>query len=155
MFDLGYMTQKACSLCQKTKPVTEFNRSASKKDGLQSKCRACSRAASRRRYRANPRAYVDANSVRRERLKQEIQSLKRGPCVDCGRHYPPVVMDFDHRDPSVKLGSISSLAHRGTLSLDRLLTEIAKCDLVCANCHRLRTHARSHDGTTRSNKKYA
>lgn len=56
--------------------------------------------------------------------------------MDCGVHYPSYVMDFDHRDPSTKKGGVGKFVSVGWKSLKE---EIAKCDLVCANCHRERT----------------
>jgi hypothetical protein len=56
-------------------------------------------------------------------------------------------MDFDHTDPSVKVERVNQLV--GKVSLDKVLAEIAKCDLVCANCHRLRTWQRAPARKTR------
>lgn len=66
-----------------------------------------------------------------------ISAFKRRPCADCGVQYPPYVMQFDHRDPGVKLFNVS--AAPGRYSTDQVLNEIAKCDVVCANCHAERT----------------
>ena len=66
-----------------------------------------------------------------------LNSHKNVPCMDCGKKYPPYVMDFDHRDPSTKSFTISQ--RRATISLQALENEIAKCDIICANCHRERT----------------
>jgi hypothetical protein len=63
--------------------------------------------------------------------------MKDKPCADCGRRYPYYVMDFDHRDPSTKLFEIGTCVRRGAAVL---AAEVAKCDVVCANCHRERTH---------------
>lgn len=62
--------------------------------------------------------------------------------MDCGKIYPPWVMDFDHREGMEKIGSISSLAIHNTSSFLNIKKEIEKCDLVCSNCHRDRTHTR-------------
>jgi hypothetical protein len=51
-------------------------------------------------------------------------------------------MDFDHRDPETKHKGIAQMVAYGW-SLERLAAEIAKCELVCANCHRLRTAKRA------------
>lgn len=59
--------------------------------------------------------------------------------MDCKQSFPYYVMDFDHRDPSKKEANVGSLRRDGA-SLEALKTEIAKCDIVCANCHRVRTH---------------
>lgn len=65
--------------------------------------------------------------------------MKCVPCMDCGEYYPPFVMDFDHlRNKTI---NIADAAVRWT-DAKRLLEEIAKCDCVCANCHRVRTYIR-------------
>lgn len=77
-------------------------------------------------------------SQRRDRaaIRSTVNELKSNPCEDCGGTFDPICMDFDHRPGEKKIGSVSSMLWAG---LDRVLAEIAKCDLVCANCHRLRT----------------
>lgn len=73
-----------------------------------------------------------------------VDDLKRGrPCVDCGGTFDPVAMDFDHLDGASKSSGISQMV-RGGWSMERVLTEIAKCELVCANCHRVRTRDRGY-----------
>lgn len=57
-------------------------------------------------------------------------------CDDCGEHFPAVCVDFDHRNPETKVSNVSRLL---SCSWETLEKEIAKCDIVCANCHRLRT----------------
>jgi hypothetical protein len=73
-----------------------------------------------------------ANNKKRE----IINSFKNQPCADCGVSYPSVIMDFDHVRGE-KLFNIGSAGPGKSLSV--LEAEIAKCDVVCANCHRLRT----------------
>lgn len=51
-------------------------------------------------------------------------------------------MDFDHRDGEIKVRSISWMAYHDTSNFEKIKREIKKCDLVCANCHRQRTHDR-------------
>jgi hypothetical protein len=67
-----------------------------------------------------------------------IHAVKARPCADCGIQYPPVVMDFDHVRGNKRFG----LAKRVTASLATLAAEVEKCDVVCSNCHRLRTEYR-------------
>jgi hypothetical protein len=59
-------------------------------------------------------------------------------CSDCGLNYPSYVMDFDHL--SDKLSNISYLTSSGRTAA--LKKELKKCEIVCSNCHRIRTHAR-------------
>ena len=61
------------------------------------------------------------------------------PCLDCGEADPDV-LDFDHRNPAKKVKSIADIL-AGALGIRVLETEITKCDIRCANCHR-RKHAR-------------
>lgn len=70
-----------------------------------------------------------------------IEELKSVPCKDCGVPYPPVVMDFDHLPGYVKHRKLSDMA-KAQYSEEAIRREAAKCDVVCANCHRLRTAAR-------------
>jgi hypothetical protein len=62
--------------------------------------------------------------------------LKDQPCADCGRRYPSECMDFDH----VRGKKIFGIAREwNRWGWKTILREIAKCDVVCANCHRIRT----------------
>lgn len=68
-----------------------------------------------------------------------VDWLKSIPCMDCHQSFHTVAMDFDHRDPELKSNDISKLATDMTVSDNDLMNEIYKCDVVCSNCHRLRT----------------
>jgi len=64
------------------------------------------------------------------------------PCMDCNKSYPFFIMDYDHVFGE-KYDNLSKLYKRVTLNtLDLIDIEIAKCDLVCSNCHRVRTNNR-------------
>lgn len=79
-----------------------------------------------------------------EKKTQEIHDyqLKMG-CMDCGYRAHPAALDFDHRPGEIKLFNIGE--EIGNRSRQSLWEEIAKCDVVCANCHRIRTtERRSH-----------
>lgn len=66
-----------------------------------------------------------------------LDSLKSVPCADCGIQYPSYVMQFDHKgNKEFQIGTNTLLSEY------RLKLEIAKCDVVCANCHAERTHKR-------------
>ena len=73
-----------------------------------------------------------------------LRNLRRAPCADCGQTFEPFQMDFDHRDPVDKSFRLTSPTALGS-SLDRLLAEVAKCDIVCAVCHRIRTKAQHQE----------
>jgi hypothetical protein len=99
------------------------------------------RAAKRRHYEANKDVYkkrAAAHSGRqRVRLRELIAAAKHVPCADCGGTFPAVCMDFDHVGGD-KDRNVADMVRRAVSSA-RLLAEIAKCEVVCSNCHRIRT----------------
>lgn len=133
---------KTCSQCKETKPLAEFQKLARNKDGHTGICKPCKRAYDNSHYstnRARRSPYIQANiKTRQEVLMEHVkQYLTAHPCVDCGETRFPV-LDFDHRDGEVKIKTISKLIAQAT-AVSRLNAEIAKCDVRCANCHRMRT----------------
>lgn len=81
--------------------------------------------------------------------KTLLHSLKDYPCTDCDVQYPPYVMHFDHvPERGEKAFDIGKSFY--VYSVEKLMEEIAKCDLVCANCHAERTHQRKDDDRKRS-----
>lgn len=86
----------------------------------------------------NNKTVIYENALRDKRKKRlYIQKLKDVPCMDCNQRYPAYVMDFDHREKESKKMNVGELTN---YSWKRLLDEIKKCDIICANCHRERTH---------------
>lgn len=76
---------------------------------------------------------------KREKIRAIIEQAKDKPCADCGKKFPAFAMDFDHLgDKEFTIGR-----DKYSRSEEKLLAEIAKCDVVCALCHRFRTHLRS------------
>ena len=69
-----------------------------------------------------------------------VRELKNRPCADCGGIFHPAAMAFDHLPGSIKRDDISNLARR--YSVGRVRDELTKCELVCANCHAVRTFER-------------
>ena len=65
------------------------------------------------------------------------------PCADCGQVFPVWVMHWDHLPGYEKLGSVSQMV--GSRSRAITLAELKKCELVCANCHVLRTMSRARN----------
>ena len=83
-----------------------------------------------------------ARTARRiEDCRRILRRVKSAPCLDCGRSYPPHVMDLDHVR-GVKVADVSALVAKGKRSA--VLIELEKCEVVCANCHRERTWARAN-----------
>jgi hypothetical protein len=92
-----------------------------------------------REHREKSRAWDRAHSTQKEAARRAwINALKRHPCKSCRKRYPPYVMQFDH-----VRGRKSFMVNTATrCSRAKILREIKKCDLVCANCHAKRTWRR-------------
>lgn len=98
-------------------------------------------AETKRRWYENHMEYVKKKSREKSAsMKNFIDAVKSYPCEDCGNTFHRCAMQFDHPDPTIKRGTVSSLQKSGSWS--RLIEEIMKCDLVCANCHAVRTCSR-------------
>lgn len=80
----------------------------------------------------------------RDHQKLLVDQLKEiTPCTDCGKTFPAEAMDFDHVR-GMKVGNISDLLH---LPGAELAAEIAKTEIVCSVCHRIRTRDRRLDAS--------
>jgi hypothetical protein len=79
---------------------------------------------------------------KRRAIREHIIALKEStPCADCKITHHFVVSQYDHLPQFTKLFNLAKF-HQYTLDLNVVLAEIAKCELVCANCHAIRTHER-------------
>src|SRR5262245_43122685 len=121
---------KFCSIC---------GASVEPGDGkkVQAYCRSCMSVYFKGYYEKRKEHYKQMNKEsRRQRhaiWRKRLAQLKNRPCKDCGKTYPPYCLDFDHLDPETKVADISIMLRRNA-SEDRLLAEIKKTEVVCANC---------------------
>ena len=118
---------KVCTKCGCNKDETDFRWRIKRKNLRESACKPCrkpSGAALKIRY---------ASAA--QRRKRNREHLEIHPCLVCGES-DPIVLEFDHRDSSTKHIEICEMSTR---SLQTIAAEIAKCDVLCANCHRRRT----------------
>jgi len=128
-------------MCHELKPIEDFAFRSKKTGERQSHCRACQAKYRRQHYLDNRDAYVKREVQRIDGFRKAnrlllYQYLLSHPCVDCGEN-DPVVLEFDHRDPADKRSEVSAIAARKPWKF--VVEEIAKCEVRCANCHRLRT----------------
>lgn len=126
--------ERICAKCNVQQPLENFRQFKHQKTGKfyrEGQCDTC-----RVRY-AQEYVWPGLKALRSQK-HAIVDELKRAPCIDCGHTFPSVCMDFDHVR-GVKKASITQIvaAH---WSVDVLMTELEKCELVCANCHRIRTH---------------
>jgi len=136
---------KTCGRCGEEKNIDQFPQ-RKYRDGRRVPapyCRPCKREYDRN-YWASNEQYRNSNVAhgekRRERNIEYVQKVleESGGCSDCPETNP-IVLEFDHlRD---KTHNISEMC-RSTYSIEAIQQEIDKCEIVCANCHRIRTHNR-------------
>jgi hypothetical protein len=108
---------------------------------VQTYCKPCRGVIDHERYERLRGTRIPTRAWELGRTKW-LLSLKEGrPCSDCGRIFPAQVLQWDHLPGASKLGNIST-DFRGR-SREKVLEEIAKCELVCANCHAIRTFQRA------------
>lgn len=136
------METSKCYRCHEVKPAEEFAWRRKRKGQRDSFCRPCRSAYGKEHYAANKQRYIDQAAIvsqrrRLERTRWLLDYFRSHPCVDC-RETDPVVLEFDHlRDKVFNVGT--ELHDR---NWESVLAEIAKCEVVCANCHRRRTARR-------------
>jgi hypothetical protein len=137
--DLGIppATTRRCGTCGEHRELAMFYEAAEKRrakvrgyDSVKIPCRVCVHERNWKRMQPR-RDYIDAVKI-------------ASGCMDCGLRNPdhPEIYDFDHRPGETKVRNVALFAMSGTM--DALKAEIAKCDVVCANCHRMRTRARGN-----------
>jgi hypothetical protein len=132
------MDEKNCAKCGGLKPVDEFYR---RKNGfLSDLCR--------KHFLERRKEYV--RDFREKKLPDRVKLMQRvlavykdRPCMDCGRSFPTFAMDLDHRNPDMKKASTADLVRR-CATVEAFKAEIELCDVVCAVCHRIRTHDKDH-----------
>jgi hypothetical protein len=129
--------KKRCARCRQRKPVSEFYERGRKKGTYMAYCKLCCATRHRAYYESHPDKYRKKKLTAQRRAIHLLHRIKAKPCVDCGKMYPPYVMDLDHRNPRTKIANPSILARNG--QIEKLREEAKKCDVVCANCHRERT----------------
>ena len=135
-----------CSGCGVAHPIDNFAFKNTRAGRRHSRCRACYRRISQEHYANNKRAYLERNQRNNPQQREANrifvnQFLREHPCVKCGES-DPVVLEFNHVDPATKTGNICDMIHF-RVSPARIRLEIAKCDVLCANCHQRHTTRQS------------
>jgi len=131
---------KWCARCKLSLPMSAFAASTNRKRGG-SYSRACQNAYSKEHYRRNASAHKKRRSVNRlgyisTNQRWMVEYLQGKGCVDCGE-MDPIVLEFDHVS-GTKVDDIGNMIRRGW-GRHRIVAEVAKCVIRCANCHRRKT----------------
>ena len=133
---------KKCTKCKKEKPANEFNFKIKSLGLRQGQCKECTRLFVKNHYNKNKSYYLKKARKRNTKLELELlENLKdyflKHPCIDCGES-DITVLEFDHMGKVPKFKAVSYLMkHR--YKLEKIIDEINKCEVRCANCHRRKT----------------
>jgi hypothetical protein len=136
---------RRCNRCGELKPLESYAWHRKAAGQRQHHCRRCQSVIGREHYTANRERYIELEAQRKrarnqKRMRQLIDFLRANPCVDCGES-DPLVLEFDHLG-NKRFNISQGFSGRNWQSV---LEEMAKCEVVCANCHRRRTaHRRGH-----------
>lgn len=133
---------KKCTVCKTLFDNSQFDKNKLKKSGLQSWCKSCRKLGNQKYYQATKEKFKEIRAKRvrdtRALLKARIESiLSSTVCADCG-FQDSRAFEFHHLDRSSKLDEVSKMASQQA-PWRRIEEEIAKCIILCANCHRIRT----------------
>lgn len=131
---------KQCSKCGRLLPLLDFQLRDAEKGTFRNHCSDCRPQYNHAYYREHSEKYKALRRQNQPRYREERRSKLREylagrTCVDCG-NTDAVVLEFDHAkgEKFVDIGTM--LSH---YSWTRILAEIEKCEIRCANCHRRKT----------------
>jgi hypothetical protein len=139
----SYTETKQCNQCgQIFLATSEFFRPRSMDRGFEAVCKLCQKENVRARYHAKRDSGWKRDQTN-SKIKMRLREHKIGKsCVDCGYMGHPVALDFDHLPGEQKSFNIGQAVKQKGMTTERLDAELQKCELVCANCHRIRTLVR-------------
>ena len=134
---------KVCSKCNREKENDQFHSSKRTVDGLFVYCKECRKEYDKHRHvRIKPQTLLQKKKRKKE-LGEWLAAYKATlSCKNCGFSHPAAI-DFHHRDGKDKRMTIGDIKSKG-LSIKSVMKEIAKCDALCANCHRILHYNERH-----------
>lgn len=129
------MTQKTCCKCKLPKDIECFSIKRSSKDGKAKECKSCKRLYNQSLYKKHTQRERTRLKKRTNELRDWYKELKRNKCCSRCPENHPACIEFHHLDPKQKAFEISTCWRKG-YSIQRIEEEIAKCIILCSNCHR-------------------
>jgi hypothetical protein len=126
---------KTCISCKKELDESEFSFKSRAKGTLQSRCKSCYNEYNRGYYQSGERTkQLERVKNNNKQLRVQFQEWKKQQSCSCCGEDATECLDLHHLDPTQKEGTLARINDFG--SWNRILEEIAKCIVVCANCHR-------------------
>ena len=119
---------QSCKSCGESKPLNETNWRRTPVGSFYKKCKSC---------------YWSEEKVRRAENTRKVQEMKvEAGCRVCGYNKSPYALQFNHINPEDKtrIKSNPRTAYHARWKMSRILEELSKCEVLCANCHAEHTH---------------
>lgn len=133
---------KVCKDCGCEKSITEFAKHP--RTGTQPRCKECQRQLSKQWYRENKAKQIASVRKNNKRYTDAFKIWKSAQkCSVCGESHPPC-LEFHHLDSDDKIGDVSNTKMQ---SIPKIVAELNKCAVLCANCHR-KVHSGLIDNNT-------
>ena len=141
----GELKSRLCFDCHKEKPIEEFVRKLKNEGKRSFRCTDCTRKQNRKYYREHKKERQKVNTRNNARrikklLTHFLEYLSTHPCVDCGST-DVRVLECDHVGKKKKNVGMMMRSWENYV-WDEILEELTQCEIVCANCHRIRTYTR-------------
>lgn len=119
---------KICKKCKIDKDESEFN-------PKKCMCKDCNKSYQKWHYQNNKKYYYKKSKKSRKKNRLWLRELKKNlSCKNCGENHP-ATLAFHHINPLEKYDEVSSMISSGSCSRAKILAEIAKCIVLCHNCH--------------------
>lgn len=129
-----------CCCCNLEKPEYDFSFKNKKERKFNSRCKSCQSEYCKTHYLNNKEKHIlsscrSKKAIRSKNQKLKLEYLSGKSCAECG-NTDQRVFEFHHRNPLEKENTVSVLLN--FKSWDKVIKEIEKCDILCANCHRIK-----------------
>ena len=129
------MKQKTCYQCKEELPLSEFAFRNKKKKLYASMCKNCQKKYNKEWYKKNKEKVIKDVSKRKKEIQSFIREYKKELCCEICSENHPACLVFHHIDNTNKDYNVSTMGKYG-LSKKKIIEEISKCKVLCANCHR-------------------
>jgi hypothetical protein len=126
--------ERKCSRCETVKSIDDFNFKNRKTGTYQSICKECCKLERRETY-GKYKSKISAKNKRNAKKKNDWyrEYKSKIKCERCGENHP-ACLEFHHLEPDKKDLEVSQLIN--TYSIERTISEIEKCIVLCSNCHK-------------------
>jgi len=124
---------KKCYKCNEKKLLEDFYNNKYKADGKQTICKTCSNKRRVEYYKENKERETIVKNKNKRKIKQWFKDLKDTlECNECGENHP-ATLQFHHKNGKKEFNISNAVC--GSFSKEKILEEMKKCVILCANCH--------------------